>query len=72
LVIVSRLSDLPVDTDLESGGPYATTLLRLAHDYDITAYDAAYLELAIRKGAVLGTLDQGLKAAALKHGVETR
>jgi predicted nucleic acid-binding protein len=71
LVIVSRLSALAIDTDSESGGPYTAALLRLARDYDITAYDAAYLELAARKGAVLGTLNRGLKAAALKHGVET-
>jgi predicted nucleic acid-binding protein len=71
LVIVSRLSALPVNTDSESGGSYASALLGLAHDYGITTYDAAYLELAARKGAVLGTLDQGFKAAALKHGVET-
>jgi predicted nucleic acid-binding protein len=71
LTLASDLPKFGVSTDSESGGPYTNALLRLARDYDITTYDAAYLELAARKGAVLGTLDQGLKAAALKHGVET-
>jgi predicted nucleic acid-binding protein len=36
----------------------------------LTSYDAAYLELAARKNAVLGTLDGNLKAAAVKYGIE--
>jgi predicted nucleic acid-binding protein len=50
------------------GGPYARTLLTLAYEYDLTVYNAAYLELAARKNAVLGTLDGNLKAAAVKYG----
>jgi predicted nucleic acid-binding protein len=57
--------------DSESGAEYSEKLLRLCNDYNISAYDAAYLELAERKKAVLCTLDEGLKAAAGKHGVAT-
>jgi predicted nucleic acid-binding protein len=69
LVMVSRLDAFDISTDSEHGSAYTGTLLRLACDYGLTAYDAAYLELAARKGAALGTLDGNLKAAAEKHGV---
>jgi predicted nucleic acid-binding protein len=68
--LVTGLSALRVITDTEFGGAYAQALLKPAHDYDLTVYDAAYLELAARKNAVLGTLDRNLKAAAVKYGVE--
>lgn len=68
--IMARLSALHILTDTEFGGAYARTLLKLAHDYDLTTYDAAYLELAARKNGVLGTLDENLKRAALRYGIE--
>jgi predicted nucleic acid-binding protein len=69
--LVADLPKFGIHTDSEHGGPYTERLFRLAHDYDLTVYDAAYLELAARKGAVLGTLDGNLKTAAIRHGVET-
>lgn len=56
-------------TDFESGINYSQKLLRLCSEYKLTSYDAAYLELAERKNAVLCTLDEGLISAAKKHGV---
>jgi predicted nucleic acid-binding protein len=38
--------------------------------YGLTAYDAAYLELAIRKGLPLATFDKELIAAAPLEGVK--
>ena len=55
--------------DSETGIAYSEKLLRLCNDYNISSYDAAYMELAGRKKAVLCTLDEGLKAAAKKYGV---
>jgi predicted nucleic acid-binding protein len=52
LTLAADLPKFGVSTDSESGGPYTNTLLRLAHDYGITAYDAAYLELAALKHGV--------------------
>jgi predicted nucleic acid-binding protein len=40
-----------------------------ARAFQLTAYDAAYLELARREGLPLATLDKGLRAAAAKAGV---
>ena len=39
-------------------------LLKLARQFGISVYDAAYLELAIRERIPLATLDKALRAAA--------
>ena len=44
--------------------------LQLARRYKIPAYDASCLELALRLGLPLATLDQDLQKAARKAGVE--
>lgn len=41
-----------------------------AASHALSAYDAAYLELAMRSGSSLITTDQALKKAATKAGVE--
>jgi predicted nucleic acid-binding protein len=41
-----------------------------AEHYHLTAYDAAYLELALREGLPLATLDRGLRDAAVAGGLE--
>ena len=43
--------------------------LNLARRYKLSSYDAAYLELALRMGAPLATLDADLGKAAKKAGV---
>lgn len=43
--------------------------LAIATERDLTAYDAAYLELAMREGAQLATLDGDLRRAATEAGV---
>jgi predicted nucleic acid-binding protein len=45
-------------------------VLPLAVQHAISSYDAAYLELALRRRAPLATLDAGLARAALEAGVE--
>ncbi len=41
----------------------------LARDHDLTIYDAAYLELALRSGLGLISLDRALRRAAEAEGV---
>jgi predicted nucleic acid-binding protein len=41
----------------------------LARTFQLTVYDAAYLELAKRESLPLATLDRGLRVAAAKAGV---
>jgi len=44
--------------------------LSLASDHKLTVYDAAYLELALRRKLPLATLDEELRRAAKKTKVE--
>ena len=44
--------------------------LQLARRYKLSAYDAAYLELALRSGLPLATLDEHVLKAARKAGVK--
>jgi predicted nucleic acid-binding protein len=46
-----------------------TEILQLARRYRLSSYDASYLELALRKGLPLATLDADLAKAARKSGV---
>lgn len=57
-------------TDTEFGMSYAKRIYDLAQRHTLTTYDAAYLELAIRKNAILGCLDQKLCIAAKQSGVK--
>lgn len=45
------------------------SVLDLAHDQKLSAYDAAYLDLAIRDGLPLATRDVRLQEAAIRLGV---
>ena len=66
-----RLEAFDLTCDFLTGAAYSEKLLSLCNEYDLSSYDAAYLELAERKNAVLCTLDEGLRIAAKKHGVKT-
>jgi predicted nucleic acid-binding protein len=50
-------------------GPGAIPWASLVLTYNLSTYDAAYLELAMRWGVQLATLDDKLKAAAAAAGV---
>lgn len=68
-VALRDLSQLVIETDPETGGRAWHATLELSDRYDLTAYDAAYLELAIRRRVPLATLDRKLAAAARSAGV---
>jgi len=44
--------------------------LQLARRYKLSSYDASYLELALRLGMPLATLDEDLQKASKKAGVK--
>jgi predicted nucleic acid-binding protein len=44
-------------------------VLPLARDYGLSAYDAAYLDVAVRQGAPLATLDNALREAGRSVGI---
>ena len=56
--------------EMEAGLPSIGDVLTLARTYQLTAYDAVYLELARRERVPLATLDKNLRAAAAKAGVK--
>jgi predicted nucleic acid-binding protein len=55
---ISALSALPIEVDPPA--PLAG-VLSIARRYGLTSYDAAYLELAQRRGFPLATLDEKLR-----------
>ncbi len=65
------LNDLPITVDTKTGEKAFTDVLTLARTNRLTSYDAAYLELALREGLPLATLDERLKRVALNLGVAT-
>jgi predicted nucleic acid-binding protein len=67
--ILQDISDLPIVVDPSSSEHVWTGTLRLAHRYDLTVYDAIYLECAVRNRLPLVTLDEELRAAATPEGV---
>lgn len=64
-----RLASIILDEDSDNQAWRAT--MQLAALYNLTLYDAAYLELAQRKRIPLATLDGALTRAAQAAGVET-
>ncbi len=63
------LGVLPIVVDGETTARAWGETLGLARAHNLSAYDAAYLELAMRRGLPLATLDEKLKAAAAAVGV---
>ena len=66
---LSLLGKLAIETDPETGHAARTTTLALARKNQLTSHDAAYLELALRHGMPLATLDHDLRKAARREGV---
>lgn len=67
---VTFLQDLKVEVDDLDQDRAVSVLLPLARDQRLSLYDAAYLELADRRGLPLATLDASLVRAASAIGVE--
>jgi predicted nucleic acid-binding protein len=63
------LDALPIVTDEEAPARVRGEVLALARAERLTAYDAAYLELALRTGADLASKDAALVRAARRAGV---
>lgn len=66
---VDALSTLPIVVDPSTTSRAMHSIMVLAGQSDLTIYDAAYLELAIREGIPLITLDKGLIRAAKKLNI---
>jgi predicted nucleic acid-binding protein len=66
---LAYLGCLPIAVDVETNDRAWGDVLSLARAHRLSAYDAAYLELAHRRHLPLATMDDKLKAAASAVGV---
>jgi predicted nucleic acid-binding protein len=66
---LADLALLDITTDPETDFHAWAETLNLADRFRLTLYDAAYLELAMRRGLPLATLDAELRSAATALGV---
>jgi predicted nucleic acid-binding protein len=67
---LARLSLLDIVVDSETAEHAWGPTLALSDRFGLTPYDAAYLEVAMRRGLALATLDQALRQAAGALGIE--
>ena len=63
---ISQWQEVPLEVDYRSD---IMQIVKLAETHGLTIYDAAYLELALRRKAKLATLDAALVKAAKKEKV---
>jgi predicted nucleic acid-binding protein len=68
-VSLADLRSLPIAIDPETVTHAWSETLRLSDRFDLTLYDAAYLELALRRDLPLATLDRDLEEAARAENV---
>lgn len=66
---IARLESLAILVDETTALRAFSRILDLAREEQLTAYDAAYLELAMRLGVPLATKDGVLRDAAARLGV---
>ncbi len=64
------LDSLGLEQDADTAGKAWPETYALATRHQLTIYDAAYLELAVRSSATLVTFDMRLREAAVVEGVE--
>jgi predicted nucleic acid-binding protein len=67
--LLRRIAGLPVSVEPLQLGRAFDQILSVARQQNLSEYDAAYLELALRETLPLATLDQGLQKAAKLAGI---
>ena len=67
---LEMLTGIEIEVDSATFANSLSDTLQLARRYGLSAYDASYLEVALREGLMLATLDDGLRKAAKKAGVQ--
>jgi predicted nucleic acid-binding protein len=67
--LIELYGALPIQTDTLVTPDVARRLHLLAQEYALSAYDAAYLELAQRRALSLATVDRHLLRAARRAGI---
>jgi predicted nucleic acid-binding protein len=67
--LIELVGALPIRIEEDSEGRAFREVMTLARAERLTTYDAAYLEIAMRKGLPLATRDKPLAEAAARCGV---
>jgi predicted nucleic acid-binding protein len=67
---LEMLEGVDIEVDAATSAHALSDTLQLARRYKLSSYDASYLELALRLGVPLATLDEDLQKAAKKAGVK--
>ena len=65
---LARLARLPIAADDATPATRQDQVMGLAREHGLTAYDATYLDLALRMDAVLATFDGKLAGAMQRAG----
>jgi predicted nucleic acid-binding protein len=68
---LESLADLPIVVENPNRAQVIVAVRALAREHQLTSYDAAYLELAIRHKLPIASLDTALLKAAVAAGVNT-
>jgi predicted nucleic acid-binding protein len=66
----AQLENLPITVDTLTANQVFGHTISLARAYRLSSYDAAYLELALREGLPLASLDKDLLKAARRSDIE--
>ena len=67
---LEMLEAMDIGADRATFSKALSDTLQIARRYRLSSYDASYLELAMREGLALATLDEDLRKAAAKAGVK--
>ena len=67
---VELLEGLDIAVHAQPASDTVSNILPLAREYDLSSYDAAYMDVAIREDIPLATLDVTLQKAARKSGIK--
>jgi predicted nucleic acid-binding protein len=68
--MLTRIAAFPIAVEPPRITQVFDQILSAARQRNLTAYDAAYLELALRRGVPLATLDDDLRTAATAAGIK--
>ncbi len=66
---IALLAELPIIVEQESPERMIKEIYALARKHKLSSYDASYLDLAMRKGLPIATLDKNLLSAAKRSKV---
>ena len=67
---IELLRNLPIVVEQELPGRVFSEVFALAHDTGLSSYDASYLDLAMRAGIPIATLDKAVRKSARRCRVQ--